>query len=160
MPRILIRLIAVLAFAAPQVLLAQDSAVEAIRAVREQSNVAIAERDLAALQATWVDDFNVSASNGDVFSGGQAMADAFASSFEDPEFVTYRRTPTIVSISEGGGFGAESGEWVGRWNKPDGEMRVSGVYLAQWQNRGGEWRLRSELFVALSCSGSASCDLQ
>ena len=154
-------LIAVLALLAPaHVLRGQDADEEAIRAVREKSNAAIAAHDVATMGETWVEDFNVSASNGEVFASGQAMAEAFITSFEDPEFVTYRRTPSTISISEGGGFGAESGEWVGTWNKPDGEMNVRGVYLAQWQRQGREWRLRSELFVALSCSGSATCDLR
>ena len=84
------------------------------------------------------------------------MEAAFSSRFRDPEFVTYVRTPTTVSISQGGGFAAEQGEWVGTWNRKDGEMSVRGVYLAQWQKRVGAWRIRSEVFVALSCDGSAS----
>ena len=136
---------------------AQTTNAQAIRAVREISNAAIADRDLGTLRGTWVEDVHVTASSGEVFQGSPEMARAFASSFEDPDFGTYRRVPETVSVSEGGGFGAEYGEWVGTWAKSDGEMNVHGVYLAQWQNHEGMWRIRSEVFVALSCTGSASC---
>ncbi len=136
---------------------AQTTPAQAIRAVRELSNAAIADRDLGTLRGTWVEDVHVTASSGVVFQDSQEMARAFASSFEDPEFVTYRRIPETVSVSEGGGFGAEYGEWVGTWAKTDGEMNVHGVYLAQWRNLEDVWRIRSEVFVALSCTGSASC---
>jgi len=49
---------------------------------------------------------------------------------------------------------AESGRWAGTWRKPDGVMRKSGVYLARWVPSGGTWRLKSELFVTLKCTGS------
>ncbi len=136
---------------------AQPSAELAIRAVREASNAAIAQRDLKGLHETWVEDLHVTTSSGDLRQSGQEMEAAFSSRFRDPEFVTYVRTPTTVSISQGGGFAAEQGEWVGTWNRKDGEMSVRGVYLAQWQKRVGAWRIRSEVFVALSCDGSASC---
>jgi ketosteroid isomerase-like protein len=136
---------------------AQTASAQAIRLVRERSNAAIANRDLAALRGTWVEDIHVTASSGMVFQNSREMERAFTSSFEDPDFVTYRRIPDTVSVSEGGGFGAEHGRWVGTWAKTDGEMNVRGVYLAQWQNREGVWRIRSEVFVALSCTGSASC---
>jgi len=136
---------------------AQSTHAESIRGIREISNTAIASRDLAALRGTWVEDVHVTGSSGEVFQGSLEMERAFASSFAQADFVTYRRTPDTVSVSEGGGFGAEYGRWVGRWAKADGEMNVRGVYLAQWQNREGEWRIRSEVFVALSCTGSASC---
>jgi ketosteroid isomerase-like protein len=131
-----------------------------IRAVRAASNAAIAARDLSALRRTVFDDLNVTASSGSVFVGGDEMMERFRASFDDPEFVTYVRTPEQVTVSQAGDFGAESGRWVGSWRRSDGEMRVLGRYMAQWQRRAGEWRIRSELFVALSCEGSDSCEVR
>jgi ketosteroid isomerase-like protein len=128
-----------------------------IRSIRAASNAAIAGRDLGALRRTVFDDLMVTASSGDVFVGGDAMMERFRASFADPEFVTYVRIPDDIAIGSTGLFAAESGGWTGTWRKPDGEMRIRGSYMAQWQRRNGEWRIRSELFVALSCEGSAAC---
>ena len=144
----------------PATLLSQNSSEQAIRAIREASNAAIAGRNLQALGQTWVEDLHVTTSSGDLRQSGEDMEAAFASRFRDPEFVTYVRTPIKVSISQGRSFAAEQGEWVGTWNKPDGQMNIRGVYLAQWQEREGGWRIRSEVFVALSCEGSATCEDQ
>jgi len=141
----------------PGPLISQNSSEQAIRANRAASNAAIAARNLQDLRQTWVEELHVTTSSGDLRRNGQDMEAAFASRFRDPEFVTYVRTPIEVSISQGGSFAAEQGEWVGTWNKPDGEMNIRGVYLAQWQEREEGWRIRSEVFVALSCEGSATC---
>jgi ketosteroid isomerase-like protein len=147
--------VALAAFPTPAT--AQEPGADEIRAVRQASNTALAVHDVHALAATWLDDVNVTGSSGAVYVGGAAMAEAFESSFADPEFVTYQRTPDEVAISTGGMFGAESGHWIGIWNKPDGEMRLRGVYLAQWQQHDGNWRVRSEVFIALGCVGSNDC---
>lgn len=128
-----------------------------IRAVRAASNVAISARDLAALRRTVHDDVSVTASSGTVYDGADTMLERFGAAFADPEFITYVRTPDDVTIAADGDFAAERGHWVGSWRKPDGEMRVTGSYMAQWHRREGRWRIRSELFVALSCEGSAEC---
>jgi hypothetical protein len=36
-----------------------------------------------------------------------------------------------------------------------GSPRKTGIYLAMWIPSGGTWRLKSESFVTLSCTGSA-----
>ncbi|NKB90426.1 MAG: DUF4440 domain-containing protein [Acidobacteria bacterium] len=148
--------IALLALAPAPELLAQDDA-DQIRTVREASNAAIASRDIDALRSTWIEDFNVTGSSGRVYAGDAEMTAGFQSSFEDPEFTTYVRTPETVQVSANGAFGAEEGAWVGTWDRADGTMRLRGTYLAQWQNRSGEWKLASEVFVALSCGGSTGC---
>jgi hypothetical protein len=72
--------------------------------------------------------------------------------------VTYRRTPISIVDATSGKRIAESGNWTGIWHKPDGTMRKTGVYLAMWIPSGGTWRLKSEAFVTLACSGSSACD--
>ena len=141
----------------PAPLQAQMNDAATIRAIRAASNAAIAERDLPALRRTVTDDVNVTASSGSVFVGGDARMPRFQPALDAPEHATCVRTPDEVSVSEVEAFAAERGHWVGRWRKPDGEMRVTGTYMAQWQRRNGEWRIRSELFVALACEGSEAC---
>jgi hypothetical protein len=53
---------------------------------------------------------------------------------------------------------AETGRFEGLWNKPDGTMRRTGIYLAMWVPSAGTWRVKSEAFVTLACTGSKACD--
>ncbi len=72
-------------------------------------------------------------------------------------FVSYERIPDKVTMAGSGRRIGESGHWVGTWRKADGIMRKTGDYLAVWTVSKGQWRLRSEAFVTLACSGSIDC---
>ena len=137
--------------------LATSPAEDAIRAVRAASNQAIAARDVEALQATWLPDLHVTASSGKVVQSGREMAASFSQAFADADFITYVREPDLVQLSVGKGYAAERGRWTGRWKEGDKEMLIRGTYLAQWHKIAAGWRIRSELFVALSCDGSRKC---
>jgi ketosteroid isomerase-like protein len=130
---------------------------EAIRAVREASNQALKDKDIEALEATWLPNLHVTGSNGDVISSGDEMARIFAGAFEDPGYISYERRPVEVRLSPGQGYAAESGSWTGRSRDNGGEMVVTGTYMAQWHKVAGVWRIRSEVFVALTCEGSDKC---
>jgi len=112
------------------------------------------------LRTFLVDDYHlIMGSSGDVDSGGDAATRGYADEeFKDPTFVTYRRIPTSIVIAESGKRIAETGRFEGIWRKPDGTMRRTGVYLAMWIPYGGTWRLKSEAFVTLACTGSVTCD--
>jgi hypothetical protein len=135
------------------------SAVAAVRASRAESNAAIAAHDQGRLRATFTDDYEgIQGTSGALDSGGAATAESYGEfEFKDATFVTYRRTPNRIQAAQSGKRVAESGRWQGIWNKPDGVMRKSGVYLARWVPQNGIWRLKSELFVTLACVGSSSC---
>jgi hypothetical protein len=106
-----------------------------------------------------VDYHGIQGTSGALDSGGEATARSYAEEeFKDPTFVTYRRTPMSIVNATSGKRIAESGNWEGIWRKPDGTMRKTGVYLAMWIPSGGAWRLKSEAFVTLACSGSSACD--
>ena len=92
-------------------------------------------------------------------SGGEATSRSYADEeFKDPTFVTYRRTPTSIVNARSGKRVAEAGHWEGIWRKSDGSMRKTRVYLAMWIPSGSTWRLKSEAFVTLTCTGSVTCD--
>jgi hypothetical protein len=137
--------------------LAQDSELDAILAVRDLSNKALADHDIDRLEGTWLPNLHVTASNGEVIPSGEEMRRLFSESFSDPDFITYTRTPDEVSLSPGKRYAAERGHWIGRWRNEGGEKSVEGIYLAQWHRTESGWRIRSELFVALSCVGSDDC---
>jgi len=138
---------------------AQDSEVDAILAVRDLSNKALADHDIDRLKGTWLPTLHVTASNGEVISSGKEMARLFSESFSDPDFITYMRTPVEVSLSPGKSYASERGHWIGRWRNGSGEKSVEGIYMAQWHKTESGWRIRSELFVALSCIGSDDCQI-
>jgi hypothetical protein len=136
---------------------ADPSVVEAQRA---ESNAAIAAHDAVRLRQLFDDDYHgIQGTSGALDSGGEATARSYAEEeFKDPTFVTYRRNPMSIVNATSGKRIAESGIWEGIWHKPDGTMRKTGVYLAMWIPSEGTWRLKSEAFVTLACSGSSACD--
>ncbi|MEP6884644.1 MAG: nuclear transport factor 2 family protein [Gammaproteobacteria bacterium] len=131
-----------------------------VRAQRAEYNAAIAAHDPVRLRTFLVDDYHlISGSSGNVDSSGDAATHGYADEeFKDPTFVTYRRTPTTVVSAASGKRVAETGRFEGIWHKPDGTMRKTGIYLAMWIPSAGTWRLKSEAFVTLACTGSAACD--
>lgn len=147
-------LAAILALAVPAP--ARDAATE-IRALRAQSNAAIAAHDADALRGLFLPDYTVLPGSSGAPSDRAATIERLAAAFIDPTFVTYVRTPTRIVIGTSGKRAAETGTWVGIWRKPDGIMRVSGVYQAMWLPTPQGWRLKNESFVSLGCTGSALC---
>jgi hypothetical protein len=137
-----------------------DSPTSTVRVQRAESNAAIEAHDAVRLRKLFDDDYHgIQGTSGDIDSGGEATARSYADEeFKDPTFVTYRRTPTSVVNARSGKRVAEAGHWEGIWRKTDGTMRKTGVYLAMWIPSGGTWRLKSEAFVTLACTGSATCD--
>lgn len=137
-----------------------ENPVSVVRAQRAESNAAIKAHDATRLRNLFADDYHgIQGTSGDLDSGGEATARSYGGEeFKDPTFVSYERTPTSIVAAQSGKRVAESGNWEGIWRKPDGTMRKTGIYLAMWIPSGGTWRLKSESFVTLSCTGSASCD--
>jgi ketosteroid isomerase-like protein len=137
-----------------------DTPTSIVRAQRAEYNAAIAAHDAVRLRRFLVDDYHlILGSSGDVDSGADAATRGYADEeFKDPTFVTYRRTPTSIVIAQSGKRIAETGRFEGIWRKPNGTMRRTGVYLAMWIPFGGTWRLKSEAFVTLACTGSVTCD--
>lgn len=139
---------------------AAENPVSAVRALRAESNAAIAAHDAHRLRKIFDDNYHgIQGTSGALDSGGEATAQSFATEeFKDPTFVTYRRTPRTIAMARSGKRIAESGRWEGLWRKADGIMRKTGVYLAMWIPSAHSWRLKSEAFVALSCMGNSSCE--
>ena len=131
-----------------------------VRAQRAEYNAAIAAHDAVRLRTFLVDDYHlILGSSGNVDSGADAATRGYADEeFKDPTFVRYRRTPTSIVAAASGKRIAETGRFEGLWNKPDGMMRRTGIYLAMWVPAAGTWRVKSEAFVTLACTGSKACD--
>ena len=135
----------------------EPSTVAEVRAMRMQSNAAIAAHDIDAFTATLLPEVVVTAGNGRVLVGRDSVRASLARSFADPTFVNYLRTPERVDLSGFKPLAAERGHWVGHWQTSNGDEQVSGTYLAMWRRTEAGWRVRSEVFVSLACRGPRMC---
>ena len=115
----------------------------AIRQLRDQSNAAIARHEVGPALAVLHERARIIASDGGLFDGAAAMARAFATSFADPDFVTYIRSPLSIAVNDS--TAAETGNWIGRWS----HREVRGTYLARWSREPAGWRIIAELFIPL-----------
>lgn len=98
----------------------------------------------------WTDDVTVRAGLGFTLRGRAAYRAAFLSD----SAIYYVRETADVRLSERWPLAWEEGAWVGR-RRGHGERLIWGRYAAQWIETDGRWRICSELFVALGCSGVA-----
>lgn len=131
--------------------------VAVIRSLRTQSNRAIQSRDLTAFGQTMLPDIEVTRGSGSHVSSRDSVLASVAVQFNDPTFMGYVRDTDNINISSAAPLAAERGHWTGRFQRPDGIQTITGVYLAMWRKTDTGWKIRSELFVSLTCTGSAAC---
>jgi ketosteroid isomerase-like protein len=118
----------------------------AIRARRKLTNRLIAAHDSERLRPHLTDDMLLIVGDGGLISGADAVVAAFAGQFADAGFIAYERTTETVEVAADGARAAETGRWVGTWK---GGVEMSGVYMAAWRERRGQWLLERELYVTL-----------
>jgi ketosteroid isomerase-like protein len=127
----------------------------AIRHARLQQNAAIVSHDLDAIAAYWTDDVTICRGLGVQMAGKAAYLKLFAD--DDPAapgVIVYERIPTAIDVSSSWPLAFETGVWKGHLGNGNGPVVVAGRYSAQWVKRTDKWLIRSEVFVALTGSGS------
>ena len=124
---------------------------DAIREARKQQNAAIGRHDYAAIARRWTEDVTVRAGLGRALAGKPAYRDAFVAD----SLMTYVREPDDIVVSSHWPLAYERGKWKGTVRGSQPPVTLSGEYSAQWVKRGAEWLIRSEVFVATSCTGQA-----
>lgn len=132
-----------------------QSAAEEIRSLRTQSNAAIARHDVKGVVDLLDVEYQITTGSGALSQGRSAESEAWAAVFARAADIVYVRTPASIEVSTTGGRAAESGTWTGSWSTSAGLRKVGGRYAAHWRLVDGKWRIRSELFVTLSCAGPA-----
>jgi ketosteroid isomerase-like protein len=125
-----------------------EDEIVAIRALRTQSNNAIARHDVGPALAILRDDVRVIASGGQLFDGATSMGHAFEQTFADPQFIRFVRRPETIDVN--GTTAAEAGAWEGVWKS----HTVHGKYLARWQRERAGWRVVSELYIPLESTAA------
>ena len=126
-----------------------------IRELRARSNQAIAKHNLDDFADSLDSDFVMVRGSGVFVGSKKDYVALFQQDFADPHSITYRRTPEKIEVSSAAPLAAEHGRWVG--TNPDGTIGYGGTYLAMWRRTDKGWKIRSELFVVLSCGKGDAC---
>ncbi len=129
-----------------------------IRNARQKSNDAIARQDTVALAEVWTSDYHIISSRNFEISGMESNRHNFAKEFSIKKEILYVRTTDKVEVFPDWNMASENGTWTGQWQEPDGLVKFTGSYFAKWHKVDGEWRIRAEIFVPLSCTGSSFCE--
>ena len=116
-----------------------------IRALREQSNQAIAAHDADRTVSFLAPDVVVGVAGGPTLHGREASLAAFVEQFADRAFVTYVRTIEQVTLAHPM-FATERGRWVGRWRIASGMHEQGGTYTAEWRFSEMGWLIYAETF--------------
>lgn len=127
----------------------------AIKQARLRQNAAIVNHDLDAIASYWTDDVTICRGLGVQLAGKAAYRKLFEES--DPnskEQIIYERIPTSIETSSVWPLAFETGMWKGHLGSGQGPTVIQGRYSAQWVKRADKWLIRSEVFVALTGSGS------
>lgn len=133
--------------------------VRAIQDQREAPNNALKHRDLPAFAASLDADFVMIRGNGVLVPTRRAYFDLLQKDFADPASVTYQRihdSIEVSALSATAPLAAEHGHWQG--TRPDGSPAYGGTYLAMWRKTPTGWKLRSELYIALTCADGPACN--
>lgn len=127
----------------------ESPAAAEIRAARLAQNRALATGQLDSAASFWTRDVVVVTSRGGVLRGKEQYRGAFAG---DSTRMVYVRRPATIDVATAWPLAWEEGHWSG--HQGDGGLVViGGRYAAQWHRIEGRWLIRSEVFVALTCSG-------
>ena len=113
-----------------------------IKSRRLEQNVALANRDFGLVASFWTDDVSCTRALGQVLVGKDALRDVVSGP------IIFQRIPVEIEPSKRfPRLAWESGKFEGREGT---KVVLSGRYAAQWVKKdGGEWLIRSEVFVAL-----------
>ena len=125
----------------------------AIRLARASQNSAIAAGDEDRAAAFWTEDVSLRRGLGQAVTGRDAYRALIQAGRGTDSSIVYQREPTDVETSLVWPLAFETGEWAGHVGSASGPIVIGGRYSAQWVKRDGEWKIRSEVFVALTCAG-------
>ena len=148
----------------------EDSdAARSVRAARASFNAALAAGDLETIRALHAPEYHLITGRSAQFHGTEAHLALWQQSFAQEPPDLYVRTTREVRVNDAYGLAEELGDWKGAFTGADGSRaEASGVYAAKWQRAEstgagatgeavspGDWRLQSEVYTTLSCTGSA-----
>lgn len=119
---------------------------EQIRAAREASNEAIRNFDTEGFLSFLTENVLITTGAGSLIQGKEKLR-GYLRSQEAPRMF-WVRTPKEIDVNKERGLAWESGTWKGYTEDSDQPV-VGGKYSAMWTKQSGEWKIKSQLFVAL-----------
>jgi ketosteroid isomerase-like protein len=126
----------------------EESHEASIRHARDNSNRAIARRNLVGVGASLGDDYVGVIGDGTFVASRAEYLRLFKMGFDHPkESMTYVRTPESIHVADDETLAAEHGSWVATLFS--GDVAYTGSYAAMWRRTPGGWKIRSEMFVTL-----------
>ena len=126
----------------------KDSNEAQIRRARDNSNRAIARRNLTGVADSLGDDYIGIIGDGTFVPSRAEYLRLFKQGFDHPkQGMTYVRTPDVVHVADDQQLAAEHGNWVA--TLPSGSVAYTGTYAAMWRRTPTGWKIRSEIFVTL-----------
>ncbi|MEO8623174.1 MAG: cupin domain-containing protein [bacterium] len=123
-----------------------------IRAARIAQNAAMAAGDVERTAQWWTEDVTIRRGLGAGLSGIESYKAIIERAPLSDTALVYWRTTTDVNVSPAWPLAYETGTWTARV-AGKGPSLITGRYSAQWVKRNERWLIRSEVFVALSCTG-------
>ncbi len=118
-----------------------------IRALRRQSNAAIAALDPQYVASFMSEDVEVAVAGGPVLRGRTANLDAWDAQMRTKGFGGYVRTPEQVIVDPSATTAREVGHWVGRWRVNGRAHEQAGRYTAEWKRGAMGWEIVRETFT-------------
>ena len=134
------------------VVAADDRALVATARVAQNRAIAAGDLDLAA--SFWTEDVTVRRALGQRLSGIAEAREALQPAADPASRIVYQRLSREIDVSPKWPLAFETGTWQGHQGSATGPVTIGGRYSAQWVKRGERWLIRSEVFVALTCSGA------
>jgi len=125
-----------------------------IRAARQAQNRAIASADIDTAATFWTADITIRRALGQAVTGITEARKILEPGPNKLQTVIYQRSSTSVEASPHWHLAYEEGHWTGHLEDVNSVAILAGRYAAQWVKRGDLWLIRSEVFVALTCTGS------
>ena len=122
-----------------------------IRQARLHQNDAMAIGNIEVAASFWTEDVTLRRGLGASVIGKDAYR-ALLDPSPNEDSLIYVREPDLIDISPHWPLGFEVGTWTARRGRLDGPIVITGLYSAQWVKRDGYWLIRSEVFVALTCT--------
>lgn len=130
----------------------------AIREARRIQTEALAKDDVETVVKYWTPDITIRRALGHpVESAATARKIIEPTGTVNPATrMIFQRQAVSVQASANWPLAYEEGTWSGHVGNVNNKPVMAGRYSAQWVKRDGQWLIRSEVFVALTCA-DAGC---
>jgi ketosteroid isomerase-like protein len=125
----------------------------AIREARAVQNAAMVAGNVDRVASFWTDDVTMRRGFGLAVNGKAEYRTNVTPSGSRDSVLVYKRETTDVETSAQWPLAFETGTWSAHEGTIAAPAIITGRYSAQWVKRAGRWLIRSEVFVALGCTG-------